>query len=185
MSVAGDRPVGPLWSHLERLGGMLSSPRATVRRLLDSDEGRMWSVLIWLVVLGVALEPVAVGRALLLARVDVLGGLYRVANALSRPLAVPLAGMMGAAVLMSLASGSRRLPLDRALDVASHLLVPFLALAAFGAVMSSLGIEMWALPHRPLRGPAWLVTLRATVGFGASLLLLTVAVHDLRQRART
>lgn len=145
----------------------------------------MWSILGWLAVLGVALEPVRVGRALLLARVDALGGFFLAMDALSRRLAVPLAGIIGAAAVLSFVAGRDRLPIDRALDVASHLLAPFLLLTSVGLLLAMTGVELWALPHRPLRGPAWLVGVRAVVGYGASLVLLAVAVHEARQRARS
>lgn len=170
--------------HLERIGGMLVSPRRTLARLLDTEEGRMWSILGWMALLAVALEPSRFGRALLLARVDLLDGFFLLFDTVARRLVVPLVGVMAAAYVLELASrgGERPMGVDRALDVASHLLVPFLLLAGVGASASALGVEMWALPHRPLQGPTWVVTVRAVVGFGGSVVLLGLALAEVRAR---
>lgn len=170
--------------HLGRLGGMLVSPRQTLAGLFDGEEGRMWSILGWMALLAVALDPSRIGRALLLARVDLLGGLYLLVDTMARRLVVPLIGVIVAGYLLERASRGSERPLgaDRALDIASYLLVPFLLLASIGAMAAAWGVEMWALPHRPIQGPAWVVAAKVVVGFGASLGLLGLAVHDLRRR---
>jgi hypothetical protein len=171
--------------HLERLGGMVVRPRTTLARLLEGDEGRAWSILLWLLLLDGALAPAGVGRGLLVARVDVLDGLFLLLNGFTRRMAIPLAGAVGAAVVLSVAARGRGrpLPLDRALDVAAFLLVPFLAVMA-GSVL--LGIAGWSpsfLPHHGFRGPPGLVALRAGLAFAGSLALLVLAVRCLASKS--
>lgn len=177
----GEAEGWALSRHLERLGGILVRPRATLARLLSTDEGRLWSILLWLLVLAVALRPERVGRAVLVIRSDALGGLFLLLNTLVTTVSVPLAVIIGSAALLHFGARAshRRLPLDRALDVAGFLVVPFLFLAAVGIVLAAAGLDIGALPHHRLKGPVWVVAVRAAVAFGGTAMLLAFALKSM------
>lgn len=173
--------------HLERLGGVLVAPRATFRRLLRTDEGRFSAILLWMVLFYVSIEPERVGRALLVARVDGLAGVFLFLNGLGQRFAAPLAGVVAAAVILHRVarSPSVHLPLDRALDLVSYALVPYLFLGASGVILASLGLETGVLPHRPIRGSPALVAARLVAAYGGSLILFGILLFEARREART
>ncbi len=153
---------------IDRLGGVLVAPKATFGRLIERDEGRLFGVLGWFFVWVVAVAPEPVGRGLLLLRSDAWAGATLVLSTAVDRLAVVVGVAIAGAVGLNLWSrrADRRLDLDRALDLSAHCLVPFLAVATAGSVLASLGLNLEASPHRPLRGDAGWVAVRAIVGFG-------------------
>ena len=168
--------------HVQRLGGMLVSPRATLRRLL-AGEGRLDEVALWLIVLTAAVSPVRTGRAILVGRLGVLDGVLTFLAYLQTRLPVVLLALLIGAGLLMLVGGQRRLSFGRAVDVAGFLLVPVLLLTALGIVLRSAGVDLWFLPHRTLRGSFGTRALHVALSYGWSMVLLVVAMHEIRRPA--
>ena len=172
-------PQSWLWGHFDRLGGMLISPRATIRRLIDGQDGRVGEILIWLVILTAAASPVRTGRAMLIGRIGILDGVVAfLAQLQPRLLGLFVAAIVVAAVLAAV--GRRRgLGFDRALDVTGHLLVPVLLLIAAGVLLKAAGVNIWFLPHRPLRGGPQAQAIYLTATYGWSVVLLGFTLWEL------
>lgn len=178
-------PASAAWrdrwiSHVRRLGGMLVSPRRTLRALVTGTEGRVGEIALWLVLLAAAVSPVRTGRAILVGRVAVIDGVWAFLAHLQVRLFVPVVAVLIVAVLLMAASGPRRLSFDRAMDVAGFLLVPVLLLTALGVLLRAGGVDLWFLPHRTLRGGLAARAIYVAVGYGWSLVLLAVALYELR-----
>ena len=182
VDVTASRPslTARFGAHLDRLGGMLLSPRRTLRRLIDGHAGGIGEVFLWLIVLLAAVSPTRTGRAILIGRVAVLDGLL-VFLTYIRPRLLPLLAGVAAAAALAALVGRRRLGFGRALDVAAYLLVPTLLLMAVGLLLRSLGIELWFLPHRTPRGSLLFQAIHVAVSYGWSLGLLALLLHELRR----
>lgn len=177
----GSGAEGVLGAHVDRLGGMLVSPRRTIRRLLSEDRGGLGGILLWLVVLIASTSPVRTGRALLVARTGLVDGALQFLVFLQPRLLPLLLAVAVAAALMVLVGGRGGLSYGRALDVASYLLVPAMLLMAVGTILSTLGLELWFLPHRTLRGSIGQRATYIAVSFGWSLVLLALTLAELRR----
>jgi hypothetical protein len=86
-----------------------------------------------------------------------------------------LAGALGAGMVLYLGElifrREGRRGLDLALDATAFTLVPYLLLAVIGALLSHAGWEVWWMPHRLLRGPAYYQSMRLAAAFGWSAIL--------------
>ena len=167
---------------LERLGGVIASPRATFRRLLDG-EGSMFDVLPWFVVVAVTAAPIAAGQMLLIGRVDPIDGARALLGLVVTRTGGALAGAAVAAVVLVLTgrlSPHRKhaVGFDRSLDACVYCLVPYLVAASLGGALSELGWELWFLPHRLLRGRAEVLAVRFLVAYGGSLLLYALLLYE-------
>lgn len=174
-------------SHLARLGGMLASPRATLEQLLREDApGSLARIFGWLGVLFLGAEPTRAGRAVLVARVEPVDGFWMLVQSFTSRMSLPIAGMLGAAVLLAFVASRLRLelPFDRALDTAGYLLTPYLLLGAVGIIGAAFGLRLWALPHERMFGSAPVVIAKVLGSFGPSLVLLGFAVHGLLSASR-
>ena len=169
--------------HFARLGGVLLHPRATFDRMLMQQEGSLWEILLWVMLIAAAISPVRVGRALLVARMDFLAGLQSFLGVLSNRMTQALLGLLVAAVVLHLIDRFRReeeariVRFDQALDLCAFLLVPYLMLTALGSLLSQLGAEFWFMPHRAISGNALVVTIRCLVAFSWSLVLFGLVAY--------
>lgn len=149
--------------------------------MLETQEGSLWEVLLWLVIVCATISPVRIGRALLVARQDLLAGLQTFLGAVSNRMTQALVGLLVAAVVLHFLDRFRRkerwVRFDQALDLAAYLLVPYLLLACLGALMSRLGLEVRLLPHRTIKGDALTVVLRCLIAFSWSLVLFGVLAY--------
>ncbi len=159
--------------HFARLGGMIIAPRRTLQHMLKTKEGSLWEVLFWLVVVTAAISPTSTGRAVLLGRVEFFSGVLTFLNVVSTRMIVPLIATLIAAILLFAAARLKHPPhdsfrFDVLLDTAAFCLVPFLLLAALGAVLLHFGLELWFMPHRKINGTTWPYWVRGTVAFAWS-----------------
>jgi hypothetical protein len=165
---------GALPAFLERVGGMLVSPRSTLERHFDAQRGGFNDFLLLLIVLAVGLQLPALGRAgWTLVDIDVLAGAMAMVRALSQLMLVPLgAVVIGGVVLKALTASGRSV---RHLDVA--------ALCALPPVALQLATSLLAVGVRELYRPLW-----RNLVLGASALwfvaLLVIAVIALRARVQ-
>ena len=170
------------------MGGMIASPRSTLRGILWRSDGHLAEVFVWMAVALAIVEPVRVGRALLITRVEPLDGVSLVLQLFMDRMSIPLIGAgVGAVVLRLLVRRSEAAGphLYAALDACMFMLVPYLALAVVGALLRETGSHpatIWFLPHRPLRGRVEVVVVRAAVAFGVSLGLYLWLAVDIRTR---
>ena len=174
--------------HLGRLGGTVVAPRRTLRGILWWSEGHLAEVLVWMGVTVAVVEPVRTGRVLLMAQVGLLDavsmffGLF--ASRMTTPLVCAGAGALALRLFARGPDGARP-PLYAALDACAFMLVPYLVLAALGTLLQGMGVGprwVWYLPHQPLRGAAWVVTVRTVVAFAIPLALWIVLWLDVRRR---
>ncbi len=149
--------MSALKAHLARLGGALIRPGPTLERLLYSNEGRMYEIFPWMLVLTAAIDPVRTGRAFLMARVEPLTGLRDLLLVVSNRMTIQLVVLVAGAAVLFLAQrllghqkDRQELGFDRALDLMAVVLVPHLFLAAVGQISRSLGWELQYFPHRRL-----------------------------------
>ena len=143
----------------------------------------MWEVFPWIAVACAAAAPTQAGRALLLMRIDPIGGGFTLLNMIGNRAS---AAVMGAVVAASILYLLRRGVLfDRALDATIFMLVPFLALMSLGAGLSALGAETWFLPHRRIRGVAWVLAVRLVVAYGWSVILFAVVFFSVWRRPKS
>ena len=174
--------------HLDRLGGMLVSPRATSRRLLTDGQGTFTEVFFWMVVLAAAVSPIRTGRAVLLSRVGLLDGLSVFATHLQGRLLGPMVGVLVAAALLAAIdprrSPDQRLGFSRAIDVVTFALVPVLLLTTVGLLLRAGSIHIWFLPHQTPRGPSAMQALYVLVSYGWSFVLWAVLAFELRRLPR-
>lgn len=166
------------------MGGVIVRPRSTLLSILRGGGGSIWELLPWLVITAAAAAPIQAGRAILVARVDPIGGLRSLLSLLADRMSVGLIGALVAASVLYLlrpAKDGEGVHFDRALDAAVFMLVPFLLLMAIGAICSALGAEMWFMPHRRLRGVWWVLSIRAAVAYGWSVALFFVVAWNVRR----
>jgi hypothetical protein len=107
-------------------------------------------------------------------RVDPLAGAWSFLALVADRTSVGLIGAVVAALLLQWLGHT----FDRAFDCTMHMLVPFLLLAAIGALASELGGEMWFMPHRRLTGVHWVYAVRVLVAYGWSLVLFAVVARS-------
>lgn len=179
-----------LGGHLQRLGGVIVSPRRTLRALLWQGEGRMWEVVLWLVVVTATVAPTRAGRAALIGRTSLLDGAQMFLSAVANRMLAPLLGLVIAASILHLLDrvlreGPPAVPFDVALDACAFTLVPFLALASLGAGLSALGVEVGVLPHRRLDAPPWIGPTRVALGFFWTFALYGGLLQEVYVRAKT
>ena len=171
--------------HFERIGGLIISPRSTLSRLLrpDCEEGRIWSILVWLVFLCLILDPSQTGRIVLIARIDVPAGVMLLANMFGRYVWGPFMAIILSTIVLSFASRFFRRPLsvDRALDVSAYFFVPYIALTVLGVLLLNLGIDVTWLPHHRWDGVGVLAVVQTLFRGGPFLVLLGLAVQVLRR----
>ena len=173
----GGRWWAAILAHFERLGGMLVSPRMTLRRLIDGDGGHLGEIFFWVLVVVAASSPVRTGRSLLVARVALLDGISSFFVHHSARLWPLLIAVVVAGALLAIVGGSK-LGWSRATDVAAFLLVPVLFLTALGVILRAAGIELWFLPHRTLRGTLSHRVVYGVVSYGWSIVLLWLALLE-------
>lgn len=174
-------------AHLGRLGGVIRSPQRTLRKFLWRGEGRLWDILPWLVVVTGAVAPTRAGRAVLLGRVDVIDGLLLFGNLVANRMLYPLLGLVVAASILHLMDRVRhpsevKVGFDIALDTVAYTLIPYLLLAAVGAGLSALGVDLWFMPHHDLRAPGWYGVARVVVAFGWPAALYLFLVREVWRR---
>jgi hypothetical protein len=161
-------------AHLARIGGMIVAPRRTLQRLTETKQGTVFEVLVYMVLVAVIVSPIEAGRALLMARTSIGESAMILVTLVADRMGAAIGGLLGAAVVLSIIERVRKktvLGFDRALDVASYLLVPHLLLCIAGFMLSAYGLELWWMPHRRIVGSAEIVLLRVAVAFGWSLVL--------------
>jgi hypothetical protein len=166
---------------LRILGGVLVAPRATLRALLFREQAPLGPLLALMILVAAASAPTETGRALLLARGDLLDGASLLGSVLAGRLLAPLAGAFAAAVpvwALGRRGSGPAVGFDRALDATLYVLVPWILLAAVGVLGEPFGVDFWAFPHRPMRGPPDLVAWRAVAGFGWPLLCWGVLLRE-------
>lgn len=167
--------------HLARIGGVIVRPRRTLSAVLFDRRGRLWEVVLWMIVVCAAAQPVRAGQAMLLSRVDIIGGASAFLNLLASRMLGPLIGaLVGAAILWAI--DRKNVSFDAAVDTCAFALVPLLLLTAVGAGLSNLGVELWFLPHRTLGGRGVFFGTRLAVGYGWSILLFLLLVLEVRKR---
>jgi hypothetical protein len=154
------------------MGGVLIRSRTTLRAILEG-EGRAWEIFPWIAVVAAASAPVESGRALLLLRVDPFSGIWSFLAMVADRCGPGLVGAVVAALVLTW----RKVSFDRAFDTTMFLLVPYLLLAAIGALLSSIGIEIWFFPHRRMTGVPWVVAVRSLVAYGWSLILFGLLLY--------
>ena len=171
--------------HFARLGGALISPRETLRGALWRDEGVLWEILPWMMVVTAAVAPTRAGRALLVGRTDLLDGLMLFFNLVANRMLGPMLGLLVAALLLHLVSRASSGPVvsfDVALDATAFTLVPFLALAATGSLLFAFGYEVWFLPHRKLTTPGLVGAIRIAVAFAWPVALYAFLLREVWTR---
>lgn len=161
---------------LDRLGGVFVRPRATLAGVLARGEGSLFEVLPWIALCAFTVAPIPAGQALLLLRARPVDGVLALAGVVTTRMGGALIGaLVGALVLQLLGQlrpgGKVSLGFDRCLDACTYALLPHLALASVGAGLSELGLELWFMPHRLLRGTGFSVASRFVVAYGWSLVL--------------
>lgn len=167
-----------LWGHFARLGGVLVRPARTFERIVDG-EGRVSELLPWVVAVDIAIAPQDLGRGILLGRRALLEGVIAFINAIANRMSIAFIGALVGAVIVFAGEHfgrpreSRR-GFDAALDGAAFTLVPYLALAALGALLAHAGLDLAWMPHRSLRGGFGEVAFGAAVAYGPSLILMGV-----------
>lgn len=162
--------------HFARVGGVLISPRATFRRMIETGEGNLLELVPWLILVTVVIAPIETGRAILMLRVDVWEGIMSFVTLLSNRMMPALAGALGAGIVLYLGElifrpGEEKRGLDLALDATAFTLIPYFFLCVLGVVLGAVGREIWWMPHRQLRGTLPYQLLRLGVSFGWSLVL--------------
>jgi hypothetical protein len=155
---------------LERLGGVLLHPRATLKGVLEGRGGSFFELLPLLLVVPAIVAPVSAGQALLVGRVAVVDGLRAylglVANRVGGPVMAAVIGALVLVLVDRVRPGTKRdLSFDRTLDACLFALVPFFLFAVLGKLLSSLGWELWFLPHRPTRGRGLYLLARLAAGY--------------------
>ena len=112
-------------------------------------------------------------------RVDPISGIWSFLAMVSDRCGPGLVGAVIAALVLTW----RKVSFDRAFDTAMFLLVPYLFLAAIGALLSAIGIEIWFFPHRRMTGVAWVVALRSAVAYGWSLILFGLVLYSSKRQS--
>ena len=168
-------------AHLGRLGGVIARPRATFDRLL-SGQGSLWEVFFWMVIVTAAIAPTRAGRAVLIGRGSLVDGALAFVTMMSSRMMVPLVGTLAAAGVLWLWAKRHETtpPCEVLLDATAVCLVPFLLLAALGALLHHAGLELWFMPHRSLNGRSWPFWVRGAVAFAWSIGLYCVLALRLR-----
>ncbi|PID38249.1 MAG: hypothetical protein CSA65_07130 [Proteobacteria bacterium] len=170
-----DERSGIVLPFLDRLGGMIVTPRQTLEVHCTSHRGGFNDFLLLLFTLAVGLQMPALGRAgWTLLDIDVLSGAMVMLRVLSQLMLVPLGAVVIGGVLLKALTASGRAV--RHLDV--------VALCALPALALQLATSLLALAVRQLYQPIW-----RYVVLGASALwflaLLALAVKTLRARIRS
>lgn len=170
---------------LGRLGGALLLPQRTLIGVLTRGGGSLFEVLLLALLTGVVVEPIRAGQVVLMVRSDVIDGVVMALQTLVGRFTPALLGAVGGAlVLVAVARARGVLPelgFDRALDACAYALVPHLVLAVVGASLAQLGLDLWFLPHHPLRGRGLDLWWRGLAGLGWSLALWGLLLrHTLR-----
>jgi len=178
--------VSALVAHLARLGGVIISPRRTLRRALWQGEASLWEIWPWMLVVTAAVAPTGAGRAVLVGRVAALDGVLLFFNLVASRMVAPLIGVLVAAILLTLVSrlapGAPKATFDAALDAVGLTLVPFLLLAAAGSLLYALGLELWFMPHRRFAVPGTAGAVRLAVAFGWPLALYGFLIWEVWTR---
>lgn len=170
---------------LGRLGGALLVPQRTLLGVLTRGGGSLFEVLLLALLTGIVVEPTRAGQVVLMLRSSLLDGLVMALQTLVGRFTPALLGALGGAlVLVAVARARGVLPelgFDRALDACAYALVPHLVLALVGATAAQLGLDLWFLPHHPLRGRGLDLVWRFVAGLGWSLALWGLLLrHTLR-----
>lgn len=166
--------------HLARIGGVLVRPRHTLLSIAMGQGGQLWELLPWIAIAAATAAPIEAGRAILLMRADVVAGLGSFAALIGDRIGAGLAGAaIGAAILSAVSA--KRIPFDRAFDACLFMLVPWMLAASVGSALSELGVELWFMPHRRIRGDGWILTARILAAYGWSITLFVVVAVALRR----
>lgn len=168
-------------NRLARLGGIFLHPSRTFDALLRG-EGSVFDVLPWALLTSVTVAPSEAGQALLLLRMDLVDGATALIGLFANRFGWPLAGAAIAALLLSALERAKHQEghgFDRLFDATAYALLPHLLLASAGGALSSVGAELWFMPHRLLRGRWDVLTLRIAVAFGWSLVLTGLLARKL------
>lgn len=180
--VLGD-PPSYYWS---RLGLPLAAPAGTATRLLADRKATFYTVVPWLLLLALAMVPERVGQGVLLLRVDLVSGVLVVAESLFARVAGPVVLSVVLAVGLHAVVRNEHGPvlsLDRALDLSSFALVPYMVLGAVGISMAEMGWDVRVLPHHRLGAPGGSSWMRCLIAYGPSLVLVLVWAKVLRAKA--
>lgn len=165
--------MGGLVRFWEFAGGILWAPRTTIRRVLAGEGPGLGWLLVHAVLLTAAVQPTGFGRALLVGRTSPLAGLQMVLRMVTGRFALLWIGVVAIGVAAALVVRLRRSDVDvqAVVDAAALCVVPTMVLATAGLLLRTIGLEVWAFPHRTLSGGTYRVLLRAVVGYGWTVLL--------------
>ncbi|MEM1022834.1 MAG: hypothetical protein AAGD10_20050 [Myxococcota bacterium] len=170
-----------LLAHFERLGAIVLSPVDALRSVLSGAGGGAGDVLPWLILVTAVVEPIRVGHAFLVARVDLGSGASMLVQSFMGqwlPLGV-VAIACAAFGVWARRSGRHPAGGDRAADAALLAGLPFVYLACAGALLDALGLDLRFLPHHRLAGPPSVLLLRLLVAFTWSGVLWFLLLREL------
>ncbi len=172
---------------VERIGGVLVSPRSTLLRILRTGEGNLGELAFLMVLVSLTVAPVQAGQVFLLLRSSIPAGLSALLSLVANRMAGPILGAIAGAVVLSgvdrIRRGKLSMPFDRSLDACLYALVPFLLLSSLGGSLSELGAELWFMPHRLLRGTPSVFMIRFAVAYAWPLVLFGVLVREVWKEA--
>jgi thiol-disulfide isomerase/thioredoxin len=137
---------------LNRLGGMVTAPRATLRRIAADEEGDLLEVLALLLIVRLSLRISTIYKAFLLGQEAPRPVLRRLAGDLWGDLRHDLLVWAGAAmvvVLLGRVVMRGKLGPRAAANVVAYAAVPYVALIAVTGALALLGVAAWWLPFHP------------------------------------
>jgi hypothetical protein len=170
-------------ARLERLGGVLARPRATLQRLLSADEGSLYEPLSLFALAAIIAAPSQAGRAMLFFRANPIEGLSVLLNLFAERLWPVCAGALGVSVILRLVLLRRRITLRpsfaRLVDLGFYFMLPHAPLVALGATLAHFGYDLWFMPHRLPAGGTETMLPRLLVAYLPTLGLLSWSVAGL------
>jgi len=170
-----------LLAHFERLGAISLAPLSAMRAVLGGAGGGAGDVLPWLIVGTAVAEPIRVGHALLVARVDLgAGAAMLVQSFISKWLGLGIVAVGFAALgVWAVRAGRHPAGGDRVADAALLAGLPLVYLTCAGALLESLGLDLRFLPHHRLVGPPAILIPRLLVAFTWPAVLWFLLLREL------
>ena len=169
---------------LSRIGDILIKPRSVFERIIHHREGGIGDVLLLMAFVMLGTAPVEVAMVLS----STSGILVKILSIYVRFCLLPLVVCVALAlVLVGIERfRGRRVPIESVMAASAYLWIPVGMLGLLGAMLRSLGLDLWFLPHMPLgfflktQPSAVMILLRVVCAYGWSAYLVWVLVRAMR-----